>query len=72
MPEPATERRFWAAAEIPLRAELELSARSLLGISAGVVLPATRYRFSFLDPDTPIYDIPAFGFAAGVKFGVRL
>jgi len=37
-----------------------------------VVLPATRYRFSFLDPDTPIYDIPAFGFAAGVKFGVRL
>jgi hypothetical protein len=72
LPEPATERRFWAAAEIPLRAELELSARSLLGISAGVVLPATRYRFSFLDPETPIYDIPPVGFAVGVKFGVRL
>jgi hypothetical protein len=72
LPEPATERRFWAAAEIPLRAELELSARSLLGLSAGVVVPATRYRFSFLDPDTAIYDIPPFGFAAGVKFGVRL
>ncbi len=72
LPFPATARRFWAAVEVPLRAELALGGRWFGGASAGVVLPLTRYSFVFENPETSIYRIPILGFAGGVRLGLRL
>jgi hypothetical protein len=72
LPYPRTERRTWAAAEGSVRLQLDLSKRWLLGFDAAGSLPFTRDNFLFEDPETPIYEIPVIGFAAGAKLGVRL
>lgn len=72
LPNPRTERRFWAAVVAPLRAELAVGERALLGASVGLVIPITRYHFVFTDPETSVYRVPRAAFTAGLRFGVRL
>jgi hypothetical protein len=72
LPYPRTERRTWAAAEASVRVQLDLSERWLAGFDAAGSLPFTRDNFLFEDPETPIYEVPVIGFAAGVKLGMRL
>jgi hypothetical protein len=72
LPVTATERRFWAAVELPLRAELTLSPRMLFALSAGPVFPITRYRFLFLDPETTVYRVPVVGVSLGAALGMTL
>jgi hypothetical protein len=67
-----TERRFWAAAEIPIRLQLEASKSWIIQLEAGAVMPLTRYRYVFQQPETSIYEVPALGFAGGLKLGTRL
>jgi hypothetical protein len=72
LPKPSTEHRFWFALETELRIEKTLGERGILGLAAGAVFPLTRYRYSFADPDTSIYEIPAVAFAANLRFGWHL
>ncbi|HEX6763897.1 MAG TPA: hypothetical protein VF103_00430 [Polyangiaceae bacterium] len=69
---PETETRFWAAGELALRFDFELSDEWYLDATAGVVFPFSRYRFLFRTPDTSIYEVPAVTAAAGLRIGRRL
>jgi hypothetical protein len=69
---PRTEQRFWGALLVPLRFELDLSKSWLVQLEASLMVPATRYRFVFIEPQTSIYEVPALGFAAGLRIGAQL
>jgi hypothetical protein len=71
LPSPRTEQRFWWTVEVPLRAELGLGKSWLLQLDAGLLVPLTRYHFVFSQPDTAIYDVPAFAFTSELKVGLQ-
>lgn len=72
LPEPRTQRRFWAGAEVAARLELRVSARLSLQLDSALVVNATRYQFVFEDPETAVYQAPAAGFAAGLRLAAEL
>jgi hypothetical protein len=69
LPVSSRETRFWAASEALLRLEQALSASLFVTLECGAVLPLTRYRFVFLNPDTPVHDVPAVSAEAGLRIG---
>lgn len=72
LPEPRTQRRFWAAAELAARLDLSFSQRLSLHLDSALVVHGTRYRFVFEDPETAIYKAPAAGFATGLRLAAEL
>jgi hypothetical protein len=69
---PVTSRvtRFWAAAAALVRLEQALPAGFFVTLEGGAVLPLTRYRFVFRNPDTGVHDVPAVTAEAGLHVGV--
>lgn len=72
IPHESTHTRLWSAVDIGLRLFQTLGQRWFLAAEGTVVLPVTRYKFVFLNPDTPVYSVPAAAAAASLRFGVRL
>jgi hypothetical protein len=72
IPHTSTRTRVWSAVDIGLRLFQTLGERWFVEAEGSVVLPITRYQFVFLNPDTPIYSVPAAAAAASVRVGVRL
>ena len=72
LPSTATETRFWAAIDASLRLRVEPRPSWFVELDGGLVLPLTRYTFVFSEPETQIYEVPAFAFAAGMRLGFRL
>jgi len=72
VPHTSTRTRVWSAVDIGLRLFQTLGTSWFFAAEGTVVLPITRYKFVFLNPDTPVYSVPAAAAAASVRFGVRL
>lgn len=72
LPHGSTHTRVWSAVDIGLRLFQTLGERWFLAAEGTVVLPVTRYKFVFLNPDTPVYSVPAAAAAASLRFGLRL
>jgi hypothetical protein len=69
---PESTNRFWAAAALPLRLQVELSRTWFVEVAGGPVLAITRDEFVFQNPDTEIYSVPLLGFSGGLRIGARL
>lgn len=69
LPVTARPKSFWAVVEALVRLEARLSSALFVGLEGGAVLPLTRYRFVFLDPDTRVHDVPAISAQAGLRIG---
>ena len=61
--------RFWAAAEVLLRLEYPLPAGFFVNLEGGGVLPLTRYRFVFRNPDTPVHEVPVVTAEVALRVG---
>jgi hypothetical protein len=72
IPHTSTNTRVWASVDIGLRLFQTLGERWFLEAEGSVVLPITRYEFVFLNPDTPVYSVPAAAGAASLRVGLRL
>jgi hypothetical protein len=72
IPHASTSTRVWSSVDIGLRLFQSLGEAWFLEAEGSVVLPITRYEFVFLNPDTPVYSVPAAAGAASVRVGVRL
>jgi hypothetical protein len=55
---PRSDERFWAAAAIGGRLRYAISPSWFVQVDLSLVLPMTRHRYYFRDPDTPIHDVP--------------
>ncbi len=69
---PESTNRFWAAAALPLRLQVDLSRTWFVEVTGGPVLAITRDEFVFQNPDTEIYSVPLVGFSGGLRIGARL
>ncbi len=69
---PESTNRFWAAAALPLRLQVDLSRTWFVELTGGPVLAITRDEFVFQNPDTEIYAVPLVGFSGGLRIGARL
>jgi len=72
IPHTSTRTRVWSAVDLGLRLFQTLGESWFLAAEGTVVLPITRYKFVFLNPDTPVYSVPAAAAGASLRFGVRL
>ncbi len=66
-----TETRFWADAELSFRFDASISGPWFARIELGAVLPFSRYRFVFNDPEQSVYPVPAVAGAGGFGVGVQ-
>lgn len=71
LPRETTAQRFWAALEVVMRMDIELSDPWFLGLDAGVAAPLSRYRFVFETPVTSIYDVAPITPVAALTLGLR-
>lgn len=71
LPRETTAQRFWAALEVVMRMDIELSDPWFLGLDAGVAVPLSRYRFVFETPVTSIYDVAPITPVAALTLGLR-
>ncbi len=67
----ATETRFWGSLNALLRLNVALGRRWFFEGDAALVLPLTRYRFVFQNPDTTIYRVPSVAFDGELRLGAR-
>ncbi len=72
IPLASASTRFFGAAELFVRAGLELSSTFFVSADAGVSAPFTRYEFVFQNPDTEIHNIPTLTASGGIRVGARL
>jgi hypothetical protein len=72
VPYGSTRTRVWATADVGLRLFQTLGAKWFVEAEGSVVLPITRYRYVFLDPNTPVYSVPSAAAAAWLRIGARL
>jgi hypothetical protein len=67
---PQTANRAWVAAGPLVRGEWELLSPMFMTADLALMVHVTEDRFYFL-PDTTVYQVPVFGFEAGVGLGVH-
>ena len=72
VPSGSTRTRIWATVDIGLRLFQTLGPQWFVELEGGVVLPITRYRYVFLDPNTPIYSVPSAASLVSLRLGTRL
>jgi len=68
----STRTRIWATVDVGLRLFQTLGSQWFFELEGGVVLPITRYRYVFLDPNTPVYSVPSAASLASLRVGARL
>ena len=66
---PGEATRFWAAGGFLAAARLDGPERLFIDLHAGVLFPATRDDFVFLEPRILVHDVPGVGFTAGATIG---
>ena len=71
LPVQRTERRFWGSALAQLKLEQALGRVWFASLGGGLVVPFTRYRFEFEQPQTPIYLAPTVVGTASLRLGAR-
>lgn len=72
VPSGSTRTRIWATVDVGLRLFQTLGPQWFVELEGGVVLPITRYRYVFLDPNTPVYSVPSAASLASLRLGARL
>ncbi len=72
IPQGKTTTRVWSTVDIGLELFQALGQHWFIGAEGSVVLPITRYRYVFVDPNTPVYTVPGAAFAASLRVGARL
>jgi len=68
---PESSDSLWAAGELMLRLEAPVERRWFLSADAGVLVPLTRYRFTFDNPQVPVHEVPLAMFTGRLGLGVR-
>jgi hypothetical protein len=69
---PESRTRIWATIDIALRLHQRLGSAWFVEAEASAVVPLTRYRYTFRDPETRIYTVPSVAVLGELRFGAHL